>query len=680
MEIANLALKVDSTDISEAGRELGKLTGSGMRAEKATDGLTKSSKMLSQQTKKTTGNVRMMKGGVQQLGFQIQDVAVQAQMGTNAMVILGQQGPQILSIFGPGGAIAGAIIAIGAAVGGTLFASLMKSKSATDMLEESMSMLDATARLTADGVFELTSDLRELAKTSETGAKLQAKAGIVGAIDAIASSATLAREKLDELLAPGFLQNADGLTGVFASLEKNQRNAAEVVDAFYKDSSRFNSILREDMKSSTSSADSMRAGYARLGVVVGGLEKKYGATRAQAIAFAGAFSQINEKSGLNQLRTLQSTLDAIASNSGASDEVIKLSSEIRKFTSEANKAGKKAEGLAGFIANIGKESGLDDVVADITQTVSQFDRLEDRMKEQVALYGVVSLESQIRYRIENGQIESLTEGQGKILIGLAKELDVKKKLTEEARLQKGVDKRRASEQAKSQRIAAAEKERSRSTFQRLIESLDTEEEAIDRSYQRRLAIILKNTEEGSALQDQLIAKLTTNLPEAEQRISNFSDHAARNIQDSLGDAINDLIQGTEDWEKTFLNALVNMVSQAAAADVASFLTGGATGAGNNTEGLVSGAASLFGGFFANGGRPDPHKVSVVGDGGEPEFFVPDGIRGTVVPSSAMSAGSSTNNTFNINYTGTGNQSDDRRAAGALARDINSRLDSGRRYS
>lgn len=49
-----------------------------------------------------------------QVGLQAQDVGVQAQMGTDAVRILGQQGPQIASIFGPGGAIAGAAIALGA--------------------------------------------------------------------------------------------------------------------------------------------------------------------------------------------------------------------------------------------------------------------------------------------------------------------------------------------------------------------------------------------------------------------------------------------------------------------------------------------------------------------------------------------------------------------------------------
>lgn len=50
------------------------------------------------------------------VGQQIQDVAVQAEMGTSALRIFGQQGPQILGAFGPVGAMLGAVAAVGASV------------------------------------------------------------------------------------------------------------------------------------------------------------------------------------------------------------------------------------------------------------------------------------------------------------------------------------------------------------------------------------------------------------------------------------------------------------------------------------------------------------------------------------------------------------------------------------
>ena len=54
--------------------------------------------------------------GLQQVGYQVGDFAVQVQSGTNAMVALGQQGSQLLGILGPMGAVAGAALAIATAV------------------------------------------------------------------------------------------------------------------------------------------------------------------------------------------------------------------------------------------------------------------------------------------------------------------------------------------------------------------------------------------------------------------------------------------------------------------------------------------------------------------------------------------------------------------------------------
>ena len=70
--------------------------------------------------------------GMQQVGYQVQDFAVQVQGGTSAMVALGQQGSQLLGIFGPAGAIAGMILAIGTGLVGAFNAA--KSASA-DALE-----------------------------------------------------------------------------------------------------------------------------------------------------------------------------------------------------------------------------------------------------------------------------------------------------------------------------------------------------------------------------------------------------------------------------------------------------------------------------------------------------------------------------------------------------------------
>jgi hypothetical protein len=62
------------------------------------------------------GSLKKTTRGMGMLGLQVQDVAVQASMGTDALRIFSMQGPQIFSIFGPLGMIAGAFAGVGAGI------------------------------------------------------------------------------------------------------------------------------------------------------------------------------------------------------------------------------------------------------------------------------------------------------------------------------------------------------------------------------------------------------------------------------------------------------------------------------------------------------------------------------------------------------------------------------------
>ena len=60
---------------------------------------------LGQVVQRNTGIFRRFgSSGMQQVGYQVGDFAVQVQGGTSALVALGQQGAQLLGIFGAGGA------------------------------------------------------------------------------------------------------------------------------------------------------------------------------------------------------------------------------------------------------------------------------------------------------------------------------------------------------------------------------------------------------------------------------------------------------------------------------------------------------------------------------------------------------------------------------------------------
>ena len=94
------------------------------RASAPMDRFADSMKRVSKESAGTKKNLRIVRGGIGQIGHQIQDVSVQLQGGQSPFIILGQQGSQIASLFGNGGPMIGAIIAVGAALSGVLFNSL----------------------------------------------------------------------------------------------------------------------------------------------------------------------------------------------------------------------------------------------------------------------------------------------------------------------------------------------------------------------------------------------------------------------------------------------------------------------------------------------------------------------------------------------------------------------------
>ena len=162
-EVATLLFKAETGDLAKAEKALDGVAASGKRAGSATEGFGKS-------TAKTSDSVRKMRYTAGQLGFQVQDIAVQLQSGTSAMVVFGQQGSQIAGAFGPGGAIFGAVIAIGAAVGSLLVASFSKgTQSAKDLkaeiegLTENFEALGEAAR--AVYIRELTKEMEDHIET-----------------------------------------------------------------------------------------------------------------------------------------------------------------------------------------------------------------------------------------------------------------------------------------------------------------------------------------------------------------------------------------------------------------------------------------------------------------------------------------------------------------------------------
>ena len=172
-----LIIGVETKGAKEAATELDHLAKSGEKAEKKTKGVGKGAGQ-------TVAPFKSMRGATQQASFQLQDIAVQAQSGTDAFIIIGQQGPQLASIFGPGGAVFGALIAFGALIGGLLVSQLNTASEAFEALDEDMKTLgekfDALGpaakayerSLSVEKVKNFDKAIAELSKEQEKGIKL----------------------------------------------------------------------------------------------------------------------------------------------------------------------------------------------------------------------------------------------------------------------------------------------------------------------------------------------------------------------------------------------------------------------------------------------------------------------------------------------------------------------------
>lgn len=186
--------------------------------------------------KQTSNTFRIAKGSASQFGFQLQDIAVQLQAGTNAGVVFAQQGSQIASLFGPGGALLGAVIAISGALAGPFIASLMDSSaSIEDLVADLDDMEEGIADLTeAEKNYIRLSTANKISETKEqlnalsSSTLLNTKAALRLALAHEKIGAKGAKERVADLTLEVARQEAAvaTLNGQLAILEDRQKIAS----------------------------------------------------------------------------------------------------------------------------------------------------------------------------------------------------------------------------------------------------------------------------------------------------------------------------------------------------------------------------------------------------------------------------------------------------------------------
>jgi len=165
----------------------------------ATQQATKEFRKQGSAAKGANGQLRLMRGGLGQVGHQVQDIAVQLQMGQNAMLIFGQQGSQIASLFGQNGALIGALLAVGAAIGTSLAPALFKTRNHLEELEEVAERVAKVMSLDfVSGTGTLTDEIVELGQVSEDLARRKLKGGLEAAILSVTVAQEGLLEKIEE--------------------------------------------------------------------------------------------------------------------------------------------------------------------------------------------------------------------------------------------------------------------------------------------------------------------------------------------------------------------------------------------------------------------------------------------------------------------------------------------------
>lgn len=321
--------------------------------------------------KEAGAQFQFMKGGMSGVGFQLQDIAVQAQMGTSAFVILGQQGSQIASLFGPGGAMVGAFIAVGAALAGVLAPSLMESKSSAELLEESLSALGKIMTTTGDDADVLTERILKLARANQQAAKTEVALGITKAKDAISASNDIISEAITK---------ADGWTNATG----NMVSASSQIDDLDAIMKRFGITQEQALDGSIPAA--FQSKISDLSTYVNTLGSEFGMTQTQALEFVRAADEFSKTKSVETAENLSNVINKVNEANGyANRSLVELGATVGENVRVMQDAADKAAVLEGALDNIEQAASRSEEA--IKRNTSAINSLIESAKMEAATIG-----------------------------------------------------------------------------------------------------------------------------------------------------------------------------------------------------------------------------------------------------------------------------------------------------
>lgn len=292
VDVARLAIEVDSSQAVAAKKNLDSLSVSAAKTTGATG-------KMDEANKKTSHSARMM-------AMQLSQVASQGSVTGNYLQALAIQLPDLVLGFGTIAIVAGAVAG---ALAGPLISSLQGSQKSIGELSDEVDALSGSFEVAKDGSFELAEELVRLAKISEQTAKLKVAVETESARKNILNLGLAMIEAFSDIGGDTGLSALDKLEGITSSdkLAKNLNITAE-------------EALRLQKSLSMAAQSTDPEMYGEFASVLQDLSGKYGRNNRQLLSLTSSMSEFivtgaNSAENLRRLTEAGTDWDALLDRS-----------------------------------------------------------------------------------------------------------------------------------------------------------------------------------------------------------------------------------------------------------------------------------------------------------------------------------------------------------------------------
>jgi hypothetical protein len=250
-----------------------------------------------------------------------------------------------------------------------------------------------------------------------------------------------------------------------------------------------------------------------------------------------------------------------------------------------------------------KKSGKSDAQREAEQLKAAYDRMNESLAQQVALFGQDGMAAQVRYEIEHGELVKLSQAEKDSLIAKAEKLDM---LRAESEVQKALDEtNKRRQEAATQVLEDIQSERD--LLGQTIEFQDTYNKLKRAGVDANSAFGQSIIENNHALHEEAKA-----ISRQVELMDTFRTEASN--------ALADVVSGTKSLSDAFKDMFDNIadrITQMIADRWIEQLFGemGSTGGGTSGGGWIAAIAGLFGGGKASGGWTSPNTMYEVNERG-----------------------------------------------------------------